>query len=63
MKLDKKYIKCFTQKKSTELNEVGFSFLFEKANVYYHLNNEQVIKFSDNKDLLKDTKFSTYIPL
>ena len=63
MNLEKKYIKCFTQKKSAELSEAGFLFLFEKGNVYYHLNNEQVIKFSDNKNLLKDTKYSMYIPL
>jgi len=59
-----KYIKCFTQQKSAELSEVGFPFLFEKAGVYYHENNEQVIvKFSDDKNLLKDTKYSLYIPI
>ena len=63
MNINKKYIKCFTQKKSAELQKAGFSFLFERANVYYHENNEQVIKFSDNKNLLKDTKYSLYIPL
>ncbi len=62
MKLDKKYIKCFNQKKSAELNEAGFSFLFEQAGVYYHENNQQSTKFSDNKSILKDTKYSSYIP-
>jgi len=62
MNLQQKYIKCFSQKKSAELSEAGFCFLFEKGNVYYHENNEQVIKFSDNKNLLKDTKYSLYIP-
>jgi len=63
MNINKKYIKCFTQKKSAELQEAGFSFLFEKAGVFYHLNNEQVIaKFSDDKSILKDTKYSSYIP-
>lgn len=63
MNINKKYIKCFTQQKSAELEQAGFSFLFEKAGVYYHECNEQIVKFCDNKDLLKDTKYSSYIPL
>jgi len=67
MKLDKKYIKCFNQKKSAELQEAGFSFLFEQAGVYYHKNDEQTVsKFSsdnDNSNILKDTKYSAWIPL
>ena len=68
MNLQQKYIKCFSQKKSAQLQEAGFSFLFEKANVYYHNNNELLtVKFSDNKDndnsnILKDTKYSSWIP-
>jgi len=65
MKINKKYIKCFNQKKSAELTEAGFSFLFEQAGVFYHINNEFLIaKFSDdNSNILKGTKYSSWIPL
>ncbi len=65
MNLQQKYIKCFTQKKSAELSEAGFSFLFEKAGVYYHSNNEQIVKnfTDDNYQILNNTKYSSYIPL
>lgn len=64
MKLIKnKYIKCFTEEKSAELQEAGFLFLYEKAGVYYHQNNEElVVKFSKD-ELLKDIKFSKWINL
>jgi len=65
MNINQKYIKCFNQKKSAELIKAGFSFLFEKSGVYYHSNNEQIIKnFSDNDfQVLNNTKYSSYIPL
>ena len=62
MRLNKRYIKAFSKSKSEELQEVGYKFLFESNGVYYHENNEQIIKFSDDKSILKDTKYSIYIP-
>lgn len=65
MNLTNKYIKVFSLKKKEELEQAGFSFLFEKGSVYYFKNNENIIsKFSnDNTDLLKNIKYSTFIPL
>lgn len=63
MNIKNKYVKCFNQQKSAELQEAGFSFLFMKAGVWYHENNEQIVNFSDDKSILKDTKYCSYIPL
>ena len=65
MKLENKYLKCFSQEKSAQLQEAGFVFLYEKAGVYYHQNNEDlVIKFSNtNINILDNTKFSSWIGL
>ena len=63
MKLNKRYIKAFSKSKSEELINVGYKFLFEANGVYYHENNEQIIKFSDNKNLLNGTKYSSFIPI
>ena len=64
MNLTNKYIKCFSLKKKEELENAGFSFLFQKAGVWYFKNQEHsVSKFSDNKNILQGCKYSTYIPL
>ncbi len=69
MNINRKYIKCFNQKKSAELNNAGFSFLFEQNGVYYHQSNELLIaKFSEDdnsniSNILKGTKQSLYIPI
>jgi hypothetical protein len=65
MKLDKKYIKCFTQNKSKQLQEAGYKFLYESNGVFYFEDNQNItVKFSDdNSNILKDTKYSLYIPL
>lgn len=64
MKLKNRYIKCFSKVKSEQLQEIGYKFLYEANGVYYHENNEQVIKFSDNNsNILKGTKYSSWIPL
>lgn len=64
MQITNKYIKAFTNKKKEELESAGFSFLFEKSGVWYFKNQEHPIsKFSDNKNILKGCKYSTYIPL
>jgi len=63
MKLKNKYIKCYSSDKSAQLQKAGFLFLYEQNGVYYHQNNEDlVVKFSKN-ELLKDTKFSSWIGL
>ena len=63
MKLNKRYIKAFSKIKSEELIEIGYKFLYEANGVWYHENNEQVIKFSDNKSLLNGTKYSSFISI
>lgn len=63
MKLNKRYIKAFSKNKSEELIEYGYKFLFEANGIYWFENNEQVIKFSDNKNLLNGTKYSSFIPI
>jgi hypothetical protein len=63
MKLENKYLKCFDKNKSDTLNQSGFEFLFQKNGVYYHKNNENIVAKFSNTDILKDTKFSTWIGL
>lgn len=61
MKLKYKYLKCFSQEKSTQLSQIGYLFLYEQNGVYYHQNNEEItINFSNNK-VLDDVKFSTTV--
>lgn len=59
MKLQNKYIKCFTKEKFECLKEAGYTFLYEQNGVYY-FESQNAIKFN-NSDLLKDTKFSTTV--
>lgn len=61
---NKRYIKCFTKEKSDELIEVGYKYLYESNGVFYFEDNQNItVKFSDNKNLLKGTKYSSFIPL
>lgn len=56
MKLESKYIKCFSNEKAESLKYVGYKFLYEQNGVYYFENNPQLtVKFSTS-DLLNDTK-------
>jgi hypothetical protein len=59
--LEQKYLKCFSQEKSDQLQKTGYEFLYERNGVFYHKNNKNLsIKFS-NTDVLTDTKFSCFI--
>ena len=63
MKLDKKYIKCFTQEKSKQLQEAGYKYLYESGGIFYFEDNKDLsAKFSDI-DILSNTKYSSWIPL
>ena len=58
-----KYIRCFDEIKSAQLQEAGFLFLFEQNGVYFHKNNDDLtVKFS-NTEILEDIKFSSWIGL
>jgi hypothetical protein len=63
MKLENKYIKCFSIKKKNQLLDAGYKYLYMNNGTYYFENNQNLtIKFSDS-DILKDTKFSMWIGL
>jgi hypothetical protein len=62
MKLvENKYLKCFTQKKSEQLKEAGYEYLYESNGIFYFQNSKELtVKFS-NTNLLEDTKPSMWI--
>ena len=59
MNLTNKYIKVFSLKKKEELEQAGFSFLFEKGSVYYFKNNKQPV-FKNKFQMKKTTDVSTW---
>ncbi len=62
MKLKNKYIKAFSEEKSEQLKNAGYKYLYEKNGVYYFEDCDQLnAKFSNNSDILKDTKTSMWI--
>lgn len=67
MKLNKRYIKAFSKSKSEELQEVGYKFLYEANGVFYFEDNQNLTANfthnNENYNLLKGTKYSSYIPL
>jgi hypothetical protein len=61
MKLNRKYIKAFSEEKAEQLKQAGYKHLFEKNGVYFFEENYDItVKFS-NSNLLNDTKSSMWI--
>jgi hypothetical protein len=63
MKIDKKYIKAFTQEKSDQLQETGYKYLYESNGIFYFEDNKSLSKNFSNTDILSGTKFTTWIPI
>jgi len=61
MKLEEKYIKCFSEEKKEQLVKSGYEFLYEQHEVYYFKNNKKIEAKFSNQEILKDTKPSLTI--
>jgi len=61
MKLQNKYLKCFSQEKFKQLKNAGFLFLYEQNGIYYFENNDKLIKQFSKDNLFENTKSSMTI--
>ena len=61
MKLQNRYLKCFSKEKFQQLKDVGFLFLYEQNGVYYFENNDKLIKQFSKDNLFENTKSSMTI--
>jgi len=59
----KKFIKCFSDDKYSQLLQAGYTFLYERNGVWYFNDDDKLNVNFSSSDVLKDTKLSQWINL
>lgn len=58
---NKKFIKCFSEEKASQLEKYGFQKLYSQNGVFYfEFNDKLSAKFSEN-EIFNDTKITTTV--